>query len=248
MKKMMKLSFLFFMFFFLFQINVSFAETTTMDTINQIQTKVEPVLNNLKKYNNFQKNYMFVPYIDVNKNIIVYNDSSIRFNSGALSIAENDDLIAGLLSIVIARSENGDVSRNQWKGFVCGFGLITTPFINPWTRGDFYVADLVSVEYLVKAGYNPVALEVLALRMSGDKATGWGEFWSPSPNGSSRAKYIHKYIYDKYPQYLKDSESMYYRELMYMPCFEKSNSCNNVHIKSKFLNRANKRIKQNNSL
>ncbi len=246
MKKTVKLSFLIFMF--LFSANISYADTTTMDTINQIQTKVEPVLNNLKKHNNFQKNYMFVPYIDINKNITVYQDSSIRFNSGALSIAENDDLIAGLLSIVIARSENGDVSRNQWKGFICGFGLITAPLFNPWVRGDLNVADLVSIEYLVRSGYNPVALEVLALRMSGDKNSGWSEFWSSAPNGSTRAKYIHKYIYDKYPQYLEDSESMYYRKLIYMPCFEKSNSCNNVHIESKFLNRANKRIKQNNRL
>ncbi len=235
----MKKIFLFIIFMLMISSGVCFASTTSIDTVNDITKRVEPVLNNLRKNNNFKKNYIFTPSINTEKNVYVTNNGSINFPSGALSIAENNDLIAALLALVIARSESGDITINQWKSFVCGLGIITSPFYNSWTRGDFHVADLISIEYLVNAGYNPVALEVLALRMSGDANSAWSEFWAASPNGTHRAEYIHKYIELNYPQYLSNNNSKYYRNLVYMPCFEKKQN-NNIIIKNNILKRVEK--------
>jgi hypothetical protein len=54
---------------------------------------------------------------------------------------------------------------------------------------------------MVKAGYNPLAMETLMAKISGD-AGPVATFFSSHPGGTERLTYIHEEIVQKYPQYL----------------------------------------------
>lgn len=74
---------------------------------------------------------------------------------------------------------------------------VTDPISRPFERE----ADLVGLEYMVKAGYNPLAMETLMAKISGD-AGPVATFFSSHPGGTERLTYIHEEIVHKYPQYL----------------------------------------------
>lgn len=80
-----------------------------------------------------------------------------------------------------------------------------------------FKADAKAVDYLVKAGYNPIA-GIIALNKTTDEPLwDWG-FTSSHPKGSRRLLAVYKYIYVKYPQYLTSpmTENIVYQ------CFLKS--------------------------
>lgn len=74
---------------------------------------------------------------------------------------------------------------------------VTDPISRPFERE----ADLVGLAYMVKAGYNPLAMETLMAKISGD-AGPVATFFSSHPGGTERLTYIHEEIVQKYPQYL----------------------------------------------
>ena len=65
-----------------------------------------------------------------------------------------------------------------------------------------YKADLNGIDYMVKAGYNPIAAIIAADKVNGEPRMDW---LSTHPQGSKRMLEMYKYIYVKYPQYLSSS-------------------------------------------
>lgn len=62
-------------------------------------------------------------------------------------------------------------------------------------------ADLIGLDYMVKAGYNPLAMETLQNKCAADSGPVTA-FFSSHPGGTERLAYIHQAIETKYPQFL----------------------------------------------
>ncbi|WP_303674526.1 M48 family metalloprotease [Vampirovibrio chlorellavorus] len=77
---------------------------------------------------------------------------------------------------------------------------LTDPISRPYEKE----ADLVGLEYMTKAGYNPLAMESLLLKGAADSGP-VANFFSSHPGGSERLAYIHEAIQSHYPQYLADA-------------------------------------------
>jgi predicted Zn-dependent protease len=62
-----------------------------------------------------------------------------------------------------------------------------------------YKADLMGIDYMVKAGYDPIAAIIVNNKLADEH---WWEWINAHPRGSKRMLAMYKYIYIKYPQYL----------------------------------------------
>ena len=67
-----------------------------------------------------------------------------------------------------------------------------------------YSSDLKSLDYMVKAGYNPVAGIIAGDKIFGEPIWDWG-FTSTHPKGTKRLINMYEHIYKKYPSYLNSS-------------------------------------------
>lgn len=102
---------------------------------------------------------------------------------------DNDDELAAVLSHEIAHSVEA------YGGMV--------KYIAMQSNSKKYEqkADLNGIDYMVKAGYDPIAAITIMNKISGEPVWDWG-FTYAHPKGSKRLIDMYKYIYVKYPQYL----------------------------------------------
>lgn len=100
---------------------------------------------------------------------------------------------AGLAAPVFIVGAAGIKKMNQ-----SGIAL-TGPISRPYEKE----ADLVGLDYMVKAGYNPLAMESLILKGAGDSGP-VANFFATHPGGTERLVYIHAAIQSQYPQYLAE--------------------------------------------
>ena len=81
------------------------------------------------------------------------------------------------------------------------------------SRGQETRADLASIDYLVKAGYNPLAAISMLNKISGN----YFDFFSDHPSGKNRIKKSYKYTEKNYPEYLeKGYNSVSYERALMM--------------------------------
>lgn len=109
-----------------------------------------------------------------------------------MNYIENDDELAAILSHEIAHSQE------YYKGF------LKIAAMNMNKKNYEFKADLYAIDYMVKAGYNPIAAITVINKIAGEPLWDWG-FTSTHPKGSRRLLAMYKYIYLKYPQYLNSS-------------------------------------------
>ena len=69
-----------------------------------------------------------------------------------------------------------------------------------FTRKQEYEADAMGVDLMVKAGYNPLAMESIMGKIAGDGDL--AQIFRDHPVGTDRIANIHKIIVEKYPQFL----------------------------------------------
>ena len=133
--------------------------------------------------------------IFVNSNNKVVNatsnpyDKTVNIYSGMFLYIDNDDELAYVLSHEIAHSVEA-------YG-----GMIKYMSMNANSKKYEQKADLNAIDYMVKAGYNPVAAITMGNKIFGEPVWDWG-FTYLHPKGSKRLIDMYKYIYVKYPQYL----------------------------------------------
>ena len=132
-------------------------------------------------------------FIPTKKSVNAYSniyDKSVVVHEGFLYYVDNDDELAYLLAHEIAHS-------------VEAYGGIFK-YIAMSANSKKYEkkADLVAIDYMVKAGYNPVAAITMGNKIFGEPIFDWG-FTYTHPKGSSRLMAMYKHISVKYPQYLK---------------------------------------------
>lgn len=71
------------------------------------------------------------------------------------------------------------------------------------SRGQETKSDLASIDYMVNAGYNPLAAISMLNKISGN----YFDFFSDHPSGEKRIKKSYKYIEENYPEYIEQGYS-----------------------------------------
>lgn len=118
-----------------------------------------------------------------------YQNKTVSINKGTFNYIDNDDELAAILSHEIAHN------IDQYGGF----GKVIIMTFN--SKSYEHRADLKGVDYMVNAGYNPIAMITVLNKISGESIWDSGILWS-HPKTSSRLLKIYEYIYTKYPKYL----------------------------------------------
>lgn len=130
--------------------------------------------------------------VDSKKNINAYSnpyDKIVVIHEGMFLYIDNDDELAFVLSHEIAHSVEA-------YG-----GIIKYMAMNSNSKKYEQKADLNGIDYMVRAGYDPIAAITMGNKIFGEPVWDWG-FTYLHPKGSKRLIEMYKYIYVKYPQFL----------------------------------------------
>lgn len=246
----MKNLFIFLFNFILFSTNLAIADTTDQDAINKVYKSSEKVLNQLRRNNNFSKDYRIIVQNTTDTLPTFHKNGTIYVPTALLNTCETEDLYAANLAIVIGIAESQNSTGDKFKRFgAASIGFIPTILIwpyecpisnnlyNSWSEGNYIVGDILAIEYLINAKYNPLALEVAISRFSDSTP---GALRNKKVTGKQRQIYIHNYISKNYPEFLTGKATDYYKNLTYLYCFENTDNCKNATIPTKYIDKKNK--------
>ena len=164
------------------------------------QKKVMEMGFGILNANRIDKRVVFRFWKDKNVNAFAYSgDKSVYVFSGIMPYIDDDNELAGLLSHEIAH--NVDFHEGFWRTVAMA-----------WTPKKYEEkADLKAVDYMVKAGYDPVGFITVMNKISGQGKC------STHPLTSKRMASIYEHIYQKYPAYLADNSyktNIYYQNFL----------------------------------
>lgn len=120
----------------------------------------------------------------------IFFDKSVLIDKGILPYFDNDDELAAILSHEIAHTLDMDA------GFGRQMAMLYCP-VKYETK-----ADLVGLDLMIKAGYDPLAMISAMRKIAGEHA----DVGSTHPKGSRRLTYLYNYIKKYYPKSLKNSK------------------------------------------
>ena len=179
----------------------AFADTSEVITnqyIIEAQKKIDKIGFNLLNSNGIDKRMVFGFNVKrkVNAGTSLSNREIIMFR-GMYEHLTSDDEIAAVLAHEI--SHGVDSYDGILRGF---FNFISTK--NIFTAKKYeYKADKRAVDYMVHAGYNPVAMIVMQSKIFPQRRYDW---CSTHPLASRRMMRVYEYIYNKYPEYLVNNK------------------------------------------
>ena len=181
--------------------------TTTKD-LEESQHHVGEIGYNLLNSNGIEKRMIFIfdsstKYINagtstLNRTIVIYR--------GLYSFLQDDNELAAVLAHEI--SHGVDSYDGIFNGFFTGWRYFFTP------RKYEYKADKRAVDYMVNAGYDPVAMIVMLNKIGCQHRYDW---WFTYPLTSRRLMQVYEYIYTKYPEYLANNKyknNIYYQNFL----------------------------------
>lgn len=158
-----------------------------------------------------------------------YSDNEIVVTTSLLETVAKEDELAAILAHEI--SHGVDYRKGILKGYFSYLSAGLTP------RKYEYKADKRAVDYLVKAGYNPLAL-IVSLNLIAPQAR--YEWCTKHPLTSRRMATIYEYIYAKYPQYLVNNE---YKDNLVYQNFLLTSRENRAKLEQKIKNNSTKKVK-----
>jgi len=185
----------------------SATEVINSENIRKAQNRIDKIGFRILNYNGIEKRTVFDLNIKNNKN--AYSRSSDRqivLYRGLYNRLDSDDEIAAILSHEIAHSV--DSYNGIFRGAFTSWSYVFAP------KKYEYKADKKAVDYMVNAGYNPVALIVVMNKTFPQNRYDW---YSTHPLTSRRMMEIYEYIYKKYPEYLANNvykENIYYQNFL----------------------------------
>ena len=133
-------------------------------------------------------------------------DRGITIYKGIILIADDEDEIASVLAHEISHSVDG------YQGILRGYLQEVKYLISP--KKYEYKADKRAVDYLVNAGYNPLAIIVMDTKMMSQYRY---DIFGTHPLSSRRVMEVYEYIYEKYPSFLahnKYADNLYYQNFL----------------------------------
>lgn len=146
---------------------------TRIINVNKLEKRVPIQVESTPKVANAYSNLMY---------------KTVKISSGILPYMDNDDEMAFVLGHEIAHSMDAHDGVLKW--FMMRIN----------TREYEYKADLIGIDLMTKAGYNPIAAITCSNKWM-DEAP-W-DFFITHPVTSKRLMAMYKYIYIKYPWALK---------------------------------------------
>ena len=205
-----------------FNVNLSVADLNTM--VNKIGDK-------LVNSNRINKNVKFI----VNSGTIVNATTGITNNitvyKGLREYCENEDELAFVIGHELGHATSSHVLKtyginvttgiaseyakmklsekigNKWGRWATNIAIdqTTGAVQNKISRGQEKDADLLSIDYVVAAGYNPLA----GISIMNKIGNNYADFWSDHPSTDKRVISMYKYIKEKYPDYLEQGFDTY---------------------------------------
>ncbi len=200
----------------------NWSSSQAFNTINHIGTK-------LVSNSGIDKKIYFVVVEDKEANASTDVNNKIEVNTGLLKYVETEDELAFAIGHEIGHVSKthvkksiarktalavtgvtgtalsvlgviSDSSKMTKAGAILAGGTVLGGVANKkLSRGQETTADKASIDYLVNAGYNPLASISLLNKISGN----YFDFFSDHPSGEKRIKRAYKYIQTKYPQYIE---------------------------------------------
>ena len=111
-------------------------------------------------------------------------DKTVHIYTGLLPYIDNDDEMAYVLGHEMSHSLDSYDGFLKWVAVNCNL------------RAYEYKSDLIGIDLMVKAGYNPVAAITCANKWMGEEPF---DLFMTHPKTSKRLLAMYKYIYVKYP-------------------------------------------------
>ncbi|MCQ2744543.1 MAG: M48 family metalloprotease [bacterium] len=209
---MKKFGIISFLFALIFTCNNCYARTSTEFVNNQSviesQNRIDRIGFNILNSNGIEKRTVFDFDASKTKNACSRNtDRQIIMYRGLYNRLSSDDEVAAILSHEISHSVD------SYNGGMRG---LFTPVAYHFASKKYeYKADKRGVDYMVNAGYNPVAMIVVMSKAFPQARYDW--MWCSHPLTSRRMMEIYAYIYKKYPEYLannKYKDNPYYQNFL----------------------------------
>lgn len=223
----------YFVVFFGLLFSQVFANEYVLTQKNTIQSRVDEIGTKILNHNKITKRVIFVYDPEAKRNILeiknALNKRQVIVYDDLYKSAQTDDEIAAMLAREISlavRSYDGD-----WGGRIDSLQIVASP------KKFEIIADKRAVDYMVKAGYNPLALIVYVNKTCPQKRS---DFISRSNLTSKRLANIYEYLTFKYPQFLENNE---YIDNIYYQNFLLTSVQNRTKLKEKIRTRCKKAIK-----
>lgn len=188
----------------------AFASEVTPEDENNIQTRIDSIGVDLLNSNKIDKRIVFL-YDKNSKKKFLAEDKTLSKRQVVLyddiyKFVQTDDELAAMLAreIAVAFKTFNDT----------GVGLIDSIEIAAAPKKSEIAADKKAVDYLVNAGYNPLALIIYINKTCPQKRT---DFIGRHNLTSKRLAIIYEYITYKYPEYLENNkyiENKYYQNFL----------------------------------
>lgn len=164
------------------------------------------------------------------KNAVTHSSNrQIVFYKGLMNKMQTDDEIAAVLAHEI--SHGVDSYNGILRGTFSDWSYVFQP------KKYEYKADKRAVDYMVNAGYNPVALIVMMSKCFTQNRFDWHR---THPLSTRRMMEVYEYIYKKYPEFLANNT---YKNNLYYQNFLLTSQENREKFKKKVETKSKKSIK-----
>ncbi len=180
------------------------SEIITNKELVKRRQKIQEIGYKLLNANVIDKRITFVYAHSKNKPdaFISHKNREIQIYKGLMDLIDDDDELA----FIIAREISYGI--DFYKGPLKGFFYF--PIWPPRERRIENRADLRAVDFMTKAGYNPVASIVISNKILAQSRYEWYSYHSL---GSKRMARLYAHIYQKYPYFLVNN--VYQENLIY---------------------------------
>jgi len=188
-------------------VNADTSEVINGKAIIEAQNKIDEIGFKLLNSNGIEHRMVFDFNTKNVKNAFSRDrDRQIVMYRGLYNRLNSDDEIAAVLSHEI--SHTVDSYDGIFRGY---FSQLSYAFAS---KKFEYKADKKAVDYMVNAGYNPVAFIVVMSKTFTQERYDW---YSSHPLSTKRMMEVYEYIYNKYPEYLvnnKYKNDLYYQNFL----------------------------------
>jgi len=183
-----------------------YADELRLDTETKFQKQIMQIGFRILNANKIEKRVTFYYVTNKDVNAAAYSyPKRVCVYKGLLPFIDSEDELAAILSHEIAHQID----------FYAGALRRMAMRLN--SEKYEMKADKAGIDFMVNAGYNPVAMLVVLNKITGEPT--FSEDWGmrSHPAGSERLAYLYEYIYAKYPIYLAENDyknNIYYQNFL----------------------------------
>lgn len=132
------------------------------------------------------------------------SDMIINISKDSLKYAGNDNEVAAIVAHNMGEIINGVAAKQKLKNYYLptdaeNQSAVSGMISNKIAMEDNKDSDIIGVDLMIKANYNPLAMVVVLTKMPGSTL----EALSAKPNNSERAMNIFNYLSYNYPEKIK---------------------------------------------